>query len=82
MTIAGMSIGSWILIIVICVWAVLAIKSYFFGGIKSKKKGAQIGNCCDTGDEVSAGCKSCSARGDAETAASANAVLPVVRDIK
>ena len=83
MTIAGMSVGSWILILVIIVWAAISIKSYFFGGFKrKKKKGLSVGNCCDTGDDEPGGCAACSARGDAETAASANAVLPIVKDIK
>ena len=34
--IAGMSIGSWILLAVIIAWAVIAIKVYFFGGFKKK----------------------------------------------
>lgn len=80
MTIAGMSIGSWILIVIIAVWTVIAIKIYFFGGFK--KKSAGIGACCDHGDgEQGGGCAGCS--GCDESATAKNAVVPKVRlDIK
>ncbi len=51
----GMSLGSWILVIVIAIWIILAIKIYFFGGFKKRPKGqkASVGACCDTGDSPS-----------------------------
>lgn len=74
----GMSIGSWILLLVIIVWAVIAIKVYFFGGFKKKKPGqkASIGACCDTGDEDCAACDGCN-----EPATKRNAVAPVVKSV-
>ena len=54
--IAGMSLGSWILIIAIAIWAFIAIKCYFFGGFKkhgdssrphvSSKPAAPAANAC------------------------------------
>ncbi len=53
----GMSLGSWILIALLVLWAFVAIKVYFFGGFKKKKRGARGhrgggGGCCDTGDPL------------------------------
>lgn len=72
--IAGMSIGSWILVAVIVVWAAIAIKVYFLGDFKKGKKGLSAGGCCGTGDaECSSrkctGCPGCNAT-------KCNAVLP------
>lgn len=49
--ILGMSLGAWIVLILIIVWAFIAIKVYFFGGFKRHK--AHGGGCCDTGDAPS-----------------------------
>ena len=80
MTILGMSIGSWILILIIVVWAVLAIKSYFFGGLKSKKKGLQVGNCCDTSDADACACGKCD--GCDEQAVRQNSAMPTFKEVQ
>lgn len=74
--ILGMSIGAWIVLLVIIAWAAIAIKVYFFGGFKKKKgQKASIGACCDTGDENCAACAGCN-----EPATRRNAVAPIVKD--
>lgn len=79
MEIAGMSIGSWILVIVLIVWAVIAVKVYFFGGFKkNKKKGLHVGSCCESGDE-DCGCGGQCAGCDENAAVRANAVMPTIK---
>ena len=75
--IAGMSIGSWILIIVLALWAFVAVKVYFFGGFKKdKKKGLSVGSCCETGDNPCSGCSCTGCQGCTIKATRTNAVLP------
>ena len=75
--IAGMSIGSWILVIVLAIWAFIAIKVYFFGGFKkNRKKGLSVGTCCDTGDDPCSGCNCSGCQGCSIQATRTNAVLP------
>lgn len=85
--IAGMSIGSWILLAVIIAWAVIAIKVYFFGGFKKKGGKSKVGSCCDTGDDdftVSfSACSGCSKRnGCASAATFRNAAVPTIKPQK
>lgn len=82
--IAGMSIGSWILLAVIIAWAAIAIKVYFFGGFKKKGSRSKVGSCCGTGDDdftISfSACSGCSKRnGCAAAATSRNAVAPTIK---
>lgn len=72
----GMSIGAWIVLIVIIAWAVIAIKVYFFGGFKKKGHKASVGACCDIDNENCGGCNGCS-----DPATRRNAVTPIVKDL-
>ena len=87
--IAGMSLGSWILIAVIVVWAFIAIKVYFFGGFKKRPKGskAHVGSCCSGGDgpiaHATGGCEKCSQRNGCHSEATEkNAVMPIIKEVK
>jgi hypothetical protein len=87
--IAGMSIGSWLLIIFLIIWAFVAIKVYFLGGFKKRPKGtkAHIGaGCCSGGDEpmkASSGCEHCAQKnGCASEATRNNAVMPTFKEVK
>ena len=77
----GMSLGSWVILLIIIVWTILAIKSYFFGGLKrNKDKGFKVGSCCDTGDEdaCGCGCAGCASECD-EKSVRQNAVMPTFK---
>lgn len=85
--IAGMSLGSWILIIAIAIWTFIAIKCYFFGGFKKHGEGSRphVGSCCGGGDQayVQSACASCAKRNGCHSAATdKNAVAPIIKEVK
>ena len=86
--IAGMSLGSWILIAIIVIWALIAIKCYFFGGFKKRPKGSKthVGSCCSGGDEPNlhvGGCENCAKRNGCHSEATEkNAVMPIIKEAK